>query len=162
VELSELLVEGGARQCAHLVTCAAHTQVSTEAVLHYLDSLDTKNQPDCCLTCRGWRRLWSCTMPQSCCTSQQHCRQRTSSILTSSLTTCYSGRLPAQHYQPGTPADLACGPELACASLTMAELLTQLSCLQTPSSRSADKYCFLKSHETRSCKHAVLPKHDAD
>ncbi len=96
----------------------------------------SKNQPDCCLTCRGWRRLWSCTMPQSCSTSQQHCRQRTSSTLTSSLTTCYSGRLPAQHCQPGIPADLACGPKLACASLIMAELLTQLSCLQTPNSRS--------------------------
>ncbi len=118
--------------------------------------------PDCCLTCRGWRRLWSCIMPQSCCTSQQHCRQRTSSTLTSSLTTCYSGRLPAQYCQPGIPADLACGPKLACASLIMAELLTQLSCLQTPSSRFADKYRFLKSPETRSCEHALFPKYAAD
>ena len=35
MELSEVLVEGGARQCARLVTCAAYTQLSTEAVLHY-------------------------------------------------------------------------------------------------------------------------------
>ena len=162
-ELSELLVEGGARQCACPVTCAAHTQVSTEAVLHYLDSLDGKKPARCCLTCREWRRLWSYTMPQSCCTSQQHCRQRTSSTLTSSLTTCYSGMLPAQHCQPGIPADLACGPKLAFASLTMAELLTQLSCHQTPSSRSAlDKCRFLKLPETRSCEHALLPKYAAD
>ena len=43
VSLSELLVEGSARQCASSDTCVAlhaHTEVSTEAVLHNLHSLD--------------------------------------------------------------------------------------------------------------------------
>lgn len=134
--------------------------------LYYTTTTTTTNhymiisQPDCCLTCRGWRRSWSCTMPQSCCTSQQHCRRRTSSILTSSLTTCCSGRLPAQDYQPGIPANLACGPKLACASLTMAELLTQLSCLQTPSSRLltniASSSCSAEPVNMQCCQNMLL------
>ena len=42
VSPSELLVEGGARQCASVVTCAAHTEVNTEAVPHKLHTLDDK------------------------------------------------------------------------------------------------------------------------
>lgn len=45
-------MEGGARLSASLVTCVAlhaHTQVSTEAVLHKLHTLDDK-KPACCLS----------------------------------------------------------------------------------------------------------------